>query len=92
MIRREKSFIFQCIELYTIQKGQQRIGFYALEMAADLELEPKPHHVIAFQDSVDCKNLCHIIQAHLDMLGNGNAFIVPRPPKVNISVFSFALG
>ncbi|KAE9595813.1 hypothetical protein Lal_00030887 [Lupinus albus] len=70
-----------CIELYTIEDGEQRVGFYSLEMATDLELEPKPYHVIAFQDAGDCKNLCYIIQAHMEMLGNGNAFVVARPPK-----------
>lgn len=70
-----------CIELYTFENEEKRIGFYVLEMAEDLELEPKPHHVIAFEDAGDCKNLCYIIQAHLDMLGNGQAFIVPQPPK-----------
>ncbi|XP_061357083.1 uncharacterized protein LOC133301470 [Gastrolobium bilobum] len=70
-----------CIELYTIDDGEERVGFYSLEMAADLELEPKPYHVIAFQDAGDCKNLCYIIQAHMDMLGNGHAFVVARPPK-----------
>lgn len=76
---------FQCIELYTHQEGEQKVGFYSLEMAADLELEPKPHHVIAFEDAGDCKNLCYIMQAHMDMLGNGQAFIVPLPPKVTFS-------
>ncbi|XVF80241.1 hypothetical protein PTKIN_Ptkin15bG0055200 [Pterospermum kingtungense] len=71
-----------CIELYTFETEGQRIGFYALEMAADLELEPKPHHVIAFEDAGDCKNFCYIIQAHLEMVGNGRAFIVAQPPKV----------
>ncbi|XWS76873.1 hypothetical protein CRYUN_Cryun01aG0215500 [Craigia yunnanensis] len=33
-----------CIELYTFENEEQRIRFYALERAADLELEPKPHH------------------------------------------------
>ncbi|XP_044493596.1 uncharacterized protein LOC123216958 isoform X3 [Mangifera indica] len=70
-----------CIELYTIQDGEQNIGFYSLEMASDLELEPKPHHVIAFEDAGDCKNLCYIIQSHLEMLGSGQAFVVARPPK-----------
>ncbi|XP_038877961.1 uncharacterized protein LOC120070178 isoform X2 [Benincasa hispida] len=70
-----------CIELYTMEDGEHRIGFYSLEMAADLELEPKPCHVIAFEDAGDCKNFCHIIQSHMEMLGTGNAFIVPRPPK-----------
>ncbi|XWS46237.1 hypothetical protein CRYUN_Cryun14cG0047300 [Craigia yunnanensis] len=70
-----------CIELYTLENEEQRIGFYVLEMAADLELEPKPHHVIAFEDTGDCKKFCYIIQAHMDMLGNGRAFIVPQPPK-----------
>ncbi|XP_021688220.2 uncharacterized protein LOC110670468 isoform X2 [Hevea brasiliensis] len=70
-----------CIELYTTQNGKQEIGFYSMEMAADLELEPKPCHVIAFEDAGDCKNLCCIIQTHMDMLGNGHAFVVPRPPK-----------
>lgn len=70
-----------CIELYTFENEGQRIGFYALEMAADLELEPKPHRVIAFEDTGDCKSFCYIMQAHLDMLGNGRAFIVPQPPK-----------
>ncbi|XP_020880145.1 uncharacterized protein LOC110228148 [Arabidopsis lyrata subsp. lyrata] len=50
-------------------------------MATDLELEPKPHHVIAFENAADCRNLCYIIQAHLDMLRTGNVFIVARPPK-----------
>lgn len=72
----------QCIEMYTIDDGEQRVGFYSLEMAEDLELEPKPYHVIAFQDPGDCKSLCYIIQAHMDMLGNGNAFVVAQPPKV----------
>lgn len=80
-------FIFQCIELYTVDEGEQRVGFYSLEMAADLELEPKPHHVIAFEDASDCKNLCYIIQAHLEMLGTGHAFVVPRPPKVRFYYF-----
>ena len=52
-------------------------------MAADLELDPKQYHVIAFEDAGDCKNMCYIIQAHMVMLGNGNAFVVARPPKVN---------
>ncbi|CAH8368470.1 unnamed protein product [Eruca vesicaria subsp. sativa] len=71
-----------CLEMYTVdEKGDQQVGFYTLEMAKDLELEPKPHHVIAFENAADCKNLCYIIQAHLDMLRTGNVFIVPRPPK-----------
>ncbi|KAK7292813.1 hypothetical protein RJT34_15667 [Clitoria ternatea] len=70
-----------CIEMYTVDDGEERVGLYSLEMAADLELEPKPNHVIAFQDASDCKNLCYIIQAHLEMLGNGHAFVVARPPK-----------
>lgn len=70
-----------CIELYTVHNGEQRVGLYSLEMATDLELEPKPYHVIAFEDAGDCKNLCYIIQAHMEMLGNGHAFVVPRPPK-----------
>ncbi|XP_065860197.1 uncharacterized protein [Euphorbia lathyris] len=70
-----------CIELYTRQNGEDKVGFYSLEMAADLELEPKPCHVIAFEDASDSKNLCCIIQSHMDMLGNGQAFVVPRPPK-----------
>ncbi|XP_015937679.1 uncharacterized protein LOC107463403 [Arachis duranensis] len=70
-----------CIEMYTIDDGEERVGFYALEMASDLELEPKPNHVIAFQNASDCKNFCYIVQAHLDMLGKGNAFVVARPPK-----------
>lgn len=76
-------FLFcQCIELYTVENGEQKVGLYSLEMASDLELEPKPYHVIAFQDPNDCKNLCYIIQAHMEMLGNGHAFVVARPPKV----------
>ncbi|TKY64088.1 hypothetical protein E2542_SST13978 [Spatholobus suberectus] len=70
-----------CIELYTVEDGEQKVGLYSLEMTADLELEPKPYHVIAFQDPGDCKNLCYIIQAHMEMLGNGHAFVVARPPK-----------
>nr|XP_043639998.1 uncharacterized protein LOC122611098 isoform X2 [Erigeron canadensis] len=74
-----------CIELYITgdgdQDGEERIGFYSLEMASDLELDPKPHHIIAFEDAGDCKNLCYIIQSHLEMLGNGNAFVVPQAPK-----------
>lgn len=72
----------QCIELYTYDGEDQRVGFYSLEMAMDLELEPKPRHVIAFEDTSDCKNFCYIIQAHLEMIGKGKAFIVPQPPKV----------
>ncbi|KNA18160.1 hypothetical protein SOVF_073400 [Spinacia oleracea] len=70
-----------CIELYTYDGEDQRVGFYSLEMAMDLELEPKPRHVIAFEDTSDCKNFCYIIQAHLEMIGKGKAFIVPQPPK-----------
>ncbi|CAM8989813.1 unnamed protein product [Rhodiola kirilowii] len=70
-----------CIEMYTNEGGEQIVGFYSLEMATDLELEPKPCHVIAFEDSKDCKNMCYIIQAHLEMLGSGLAFVVARPPK-----------
>ncbi|XP_022871598.1 uncharacterized protein LOC111390737 [Olea europaea var. sylvestris] len=70
-----------CIELYTVENGEQRVGFYSLEMAADLELDPKQYHVIAFEDAGDCKNLCYIIQAQMEILGNGNAFVVARPPK-----------
>lgn len=70
-----------CIELYTEQQGEQKVGLYSLEMAADLELDPKQYHVIAFEDAGDCKNMCYIIQAHMEMLGNGNAFVVARPPK-----------
>lgn len=77
-------FILQCIELYTNQDGDQNIGFYSLEMAADLELDPKQYHMIAFEDTGDCKNMCYIIQSHLEMLGNGNAFVVAQQPKVRI--------
>lgn len=70
-----------CIELYTVEDGEQRVGFYSLEMAADLELDPKQYHVIAFEHAGDCKNLCYIIQAKMEELGNGNAFVVARPPK-----------
>ncbi|XP_009770187.1 uncharacterized protein LOC107764930 [Nicotiana tabacum] len=70
-----------CIELYTEEEGEMNVGFYSLEMAADLELDPKQYHVIAFEDAGDCKNLCYIIQAHMELLGNGNAFVVARPPK-----------
>ncbi|KAG2252497.1 hypothetical protein Bca52824_082633 [Brassica carinata] len=43
-----------CLELYTVDdKGEQQVGFYTLEMAKDLELEPKPHHVIAFENAAD---------------------------------------
>lgn len=80
--------IFQCIELYTTENDEQKVGFYSLEMAADMELEPKPYHVIAFEDPGDCKNLCYIIQAHMEMLGNGHAFVVARPPKVGNPSFS----
>ncbi|XP_076903470.1 uncharacterized protein LOC143558530 isoform X1 [Bidens hawaiensis] len=66
-----------CIEIYI----DERIGFYSLEMASDLELDPKPHHIIAFEDVGDCKNLCYLIQTHMEMLGNGNAFVVPQTPK-----------
>ncbi|KAK9147258.1 hypothetical protein Scep_006015 [Stephania cephalantha] len=74
------SFIL-CIELYTVEDGAQKVGFYSLEMAADLELDPKQHHVVAFEDPADSKNFCYIIQAHMEMLGNGSAFVVARPPK-----------
>ncbi|CAL5331826.1 unnamed protein product [Camellia sinensis] len=70
-----------CIELYTHENGEQKVGFYSLEMAEDLELDPKQYHVIAFEDPGDCKNLCYIMQAHMEMIGNGNAFVVARPPK-----------
>ncbi|XP_057778632.1 uncharacterized protein LOC130997358 [Salvia miltiorrhiza] len=70
-----------CIELYTVEDGEERAGLYSLEMAADLELDPKPYHVIAFEDAGECKNLCYIIQAKMEVLGNGNAFVVARPPK-----------
>ncbi|KAM0009802.1 hypothetical protein Hdeb2414_s0086g00785401 [Helianthus debilis subsp. tardiflorus] len=70
-----------CIEMYIDGDGDERIGFYSLEMASDLELDPKPHHIIAFEDAGDCKNLCYIIQTHMEMLGNGNAFVVPQMPK-----------
>ncbi|KAL3536702.1 hypothetical protein ACH5RR_000068 [Cinchona calisaya] len=70
-----------CIELYTEQEGEQKVGLYSLEMAADLELDPKQYHVIAFEDAGDCKNMCYTIQAHMEILGNGNAFVVARPPK-----------
>lgn len=63
-----------------------KAGFYSLEMGADLELDPKQYHVIAFEDAGDCKNLCYIIQAQMEMLGNGNAFVVARPPKVNLFI------
>lgn len=82
--------ISQCIELYTVDNEERRIGFYSLEMAADLELEPKPYHVIAFEDTNDCKNLGYIIQAQMDMFGNGNAFVVAQPPKVNNAEFKFS--
>uniref|UniRef100_A0A7N0UK75 Uncharacterized protein n=1 Tax=Kalanchoe fedtschenkoi TaxID=63787 RepID=A0A7N0UK75_KALFE len=70
-----------CIELYTNEGGEQRVGFYSLEMATDMDLKPKPCHVIAFEDSKDCKYMCYIIQAHMEMLGSGHAFVVARPPK-----------
>ncbi|KAI3975608.1 hypothetical protein MKX01_017521 [Papaver californicum] len=70
-----------CIELYREEDGVQKAGFYSLEMAEDLMLDPKQHHVIAFEDPKDSKNFCYIIQAHMEMLGNGTAFVVARPPK-----------
>lgn len=70
-----------CIELYTYEGEEQKVGFYSLEMAEDLDINPKPNHVIAFEDPGDCKNLCYIIQAHLEMLGQGQAFVVAQTPK-----------
>ncbi|XP_074565900.1 uncharacterized protein LOC141822353 isoform X2 [Curcuma longa] len=70
-----------CLELYTIEEGVPKVGFYSLEMAVDLELNPKQYHVIAFEDAGDSKNFCYILQAHMDMLGSGKAFVVARPPK-----------
>ncbi|KAF9616394.1 hypothetical protein IFM89_029648 [Coptis chinensis] len=70
-----------CIELYTNEDGDQKIGFYSLEMAEDLELDPKQYHVIAFEDPGDSKSFCYIIQTHLELLGKGSAFVVVRPPK-----------
>ncbi|KAI3866842.1 hypothetical protein MKX03_006732 [Papaver bracteatum] len=70
-----------CIELYREEDGVQKAGFYTLEMAEDLKLDPKQLHVIAFEDPKDSKNFCYIIQAHMEMLGNGTAFVVARPPK-----------
>lgn len=70
-----------CLELYTVEEGVPKVGFYSLEMAADLELNPKQYHVIAFEDAGDSKNFCYILQAHMDMLGSGKAFVVARPPK-----------
>ncbi|KAI3900193.1 hypothetical protein MKW92_041761 [Papaver armeniacum] len=70
-----------CIELYREEDGVQKAGFYTLEMAEDLNLDPKQLHVIAFEDAKDSKNFCYIIQAHMEMLGNGTAFVVARPPK-----------
>lgn len=70
-----------CIELYTYEGEEQKVGFYALEMATDLDINPKPNHVIAFEDPGDCKNLCYIIQAHLEMLGRGQTFVVAQTPK-----------
>ncbi|GAB2217467.1 hypothetical protein Drorol1_Dr00000659 [Drosera rotundifolia] len=72
-----------CIELYTPaeEEDDMDVGFYSLEMATDLELEPKPKHVIAFENPADCKSLCIIIQTHMEMLGEGKAFVVAQPPK-----------
>ncbi|GAB4861606.1 hypothetical protein Ancab_036857 [Ancistrocladus abbreviatus] len=50
-------------------------------MAADLELDPKPNHVIAFENAGDCWNFCAIIQAHMEMLVNGKAFAAAQSPK-----------
>lgn len=68
--------------MYNYEGEEQKVGFYSLEMAGDLEIEPKPQHVIAFEDPGDSKNFCYIMQSHLEMLGKGKAFIVPQPPKV----------
>ena len=65
----------------------QKVGFYSLEMAADLQLNPAQYHVIAFEDPGDSKNFCYILQAHMDLLGSGTGFVVARPPKV-LSGFS----
>ncbi|KAM7476532.1 hypothetical protein LguiB_023775 [Lonicera macranthoides] len=70
-----------CIELHTNEGGVQEAGFYSLEMAAELELNPKQYHVIGFEDTGDSKNLCYIIQSHMEMHGSGKAFVVARPPK-----------
>eukprot|EP00268_Persea_americana_P064491 TRINITY_DN8495_c0_g1_i1.p1 TRINITY_DN8495_c0_g1~~TRINITY_DN8495_c0_g1_i1.p1 ORF type:complete len:1230 (-),score=298.63 TRINITY_DN8495_c0_g1_i1:2365-5892(-) len=70
-----------CIELYIKGDDIERVGFYSLEMAVDLELDPKQYHVVAFEDPRDCKSFCYILQAHMEMLGNGCAFVVARPPK-----------
>lgn len=76
----------QCIELYTEEDGKQEVGFYSLEMAPDLELDPKQYHVVAFEDASDCKNVCHIIQSHMDMFEKGNAVVVARRPKVHLLI------
>lgn len=87
----DSNYCLQCLELYTVEEGVPKVGFYSLEMAADLELNPKQYHVIAFEDAGDSKNFCYILQAHMDMLGSGKAFVVARPPKVAkflVSVFN----
>lgn len=78
--------ILQCIELYTEEDGKQEVGFYSLEMAPDLDLDPKQYHVVAFEDAGDCKNLCHIIQSHMEMFEKGNAVVVARQPKVHFLI------
>ncbi|KAG7533394.1 hypothetical protein ISN45_Aa08g010290 [Arabidopsis thaliana x Arabidopsis arenosa] len=37
--------------LWLDDKGEQQVGFYTLEIATYLELEPKPHHEIAFENA-----------------------------------------
>lgn len=81
----------QCIELYIKEDDNERVGFYSLEMAPDLELDPKQYHVVAFADPRDCKSFCYILQAHMEMLGNGCAFVVARPPKVNYWLFFYMI-
>ncbi|CAN6444745.1 unnamed protein product [Victoria cruziana] len=70
-----------CIELYMSDEGYDRIGFYSLEMGADFELDPKQYHVIAFEDRMDAKHFCYIVQTHMEITGNGHAFVIARPPK-----------
>ncbi|XP_031504213.1 uncharacterized protein LOC116266896 [Nymphaea colorata] len=70
-----------CIELYMSGEGYDRIGFYSLEMGADFELDPKQYHVVAFEDRMDARHFCYIVQTHMEIIGNGHAFVIARPPK-----------
>jgi hypothetical protein len=58
-------------------------GLYTLKTASQAEEQSISSYTVAFEDQVDAKNFCFLLESFFEELGDFSADIVPLSVKVN---------